>query len=264
MVVAVDRNGKLADFSSRCGNAQKFCLAAPGERIVVREENRGRGDNVGKFVEGTSFAAPLVSGGLAVLRQYFSEGEGDERTYQLGNTELVARLLATANRKNMTSTGGPDYSDPEKYGHGLMDLEAATEALRHADDLAAKRPQRPPFDASAFSLSGNAFGGAMRDSLGGVKIAAFDELDAPFFFPLAAGVSHAPQISAGHSDTLHEHELSSAMRQTRVSPSPSPPANCPPRAFGAATCGSPTDTTADAKPDCISAMTAEIPVKTSA
>ena len=47
----------------------------------------------------------------------------------------------------------------------------------------------------------------MRDSLGGVKIAAFDELDAPFFFPLADGVSRAPQISAGHSDSLQQHEL---------------------------------------------------------
>ncbi|MDA7967558.1 MAG: S8 family serine peptidase, partial [Gammaproteobacteria bacterium] len=191
-VVAVGQNGLLDDSSNPCGSAKIFCLAAPGEDLVSHGET-----SITRF-GGTSGAAALVSGSLALLRQYFRDENGAR---QLGSTELTARLLATADR---TGT----YANSDKYGHGLLDLDAATAPVGRLMTSLSTDPNAQPFDASAFSLSGNAFGGAMRDSLGGVKIAAFDELDAPFFFPLADGVSHAPQISAGHSDTLHEHELS--------------------------------------------------------
>ena len=187
-VVAVGQDGLLADFSNPCGIAKIFCLAAPGENLLLPHRRFG----------GTSGAAALVSGSLALLRQYFRDENGAR---QLGSTELTARLLATADR---TGT----YANSDKYGHGLLDLDAATAPVGALATSLSTDPNARPFNPAAFSLSGNAFGGAMRDALGGVKIAAFDELDAPFFFPLADGVSHAPQISAGHSDTLHEHELS--------------------------------------------------------
>ena len=217
-VVALDKNGKIKvkdpnkkyDWgSNQCGRAKAFCLAAPGEGIMVPRIRRSHWEPDGyRLEDGTSVAAPLVSGGLALLRQYFSEDDADgTRNYQLGNTELVERLLATAYRGKNHPVTGVDYSDPNIYGHGMMDLDAATAPVGALATALSTDPNAQPFDASAFSLSGNAFGGAMRDALGGVKIAAFDELDAPFFFPLAAGVSHAPQISAGHSDTLHEHEV---------------------------------------------------------
>ncbi len=190
-VVAVGQNGLLAEYSNPCGSAKIFCLAAPGEDLV------SHGQTLPTRFSGTSASAALVSGSLALLRQYFRDENG---TRQLGSTELTARLLATADR---TGT----YANSDKYGHGLLDLDAATAPVGQLMTSLSDDPNAQPFNPAAFSLSGNAFGGAMRDALGGVKIAAFDELDAPFFFPLAAGVSHAPQISAGHSDTLHEHEV---------------------------------------------------------
>ena len=236
-VVAVDQNGDLADFSNPCGAAsgvktssskRHYCLAAPGVNLHVAlpvsqykedsqgkkiavyhegkkgyvwENNRRRVSGTALFT-GTSAAAPVVTGALALMRQFFSVDHADgTRSYQLGNTELVDRLFATANKEGK-------YADSHKYGGGLIDLDAATRPKGALATSLSTDPNAQPFDASAFSLSGNAFGGAMRDALGDVKIAAFDELDAPFFFPLADGVSHAPQISAGHSDILHEHELS--------------------------------------------------------
>ena len=201
-VVATDNRGSgdqdLARFSNPCGNAKNFCIAAPGVDLVAAYSI---GDDLYRPFSGTSAAAPLVSGGLALLRQFFRVDYADgTRSYQLGNTELVTRLLATADR-----TGR--YSNSDKYGHGLLDLDAATAPVGELMTSLSTDPNARPFDASAFAVSGNAFGGAMRDALGDVKIAAFDELDAPFFFPLADGVSHAPQISAGHSDTLHEYEV---------------------------------------------------------
>ncbi|MDA8010171.1 MAG: S8 family serine peptidase, partial [Alphaproteobacteria bacterium] len=183
-VVAVGKNGKIKvdsneefDWGSNlCGRAKAFCLAAPGQDIIVPDtKSFTTGPEGYKPFGGTSAAAPLVSGGLAVLRQYFSVDHADgTRSYQLGNTELVARLLATANNKG-------EYANSDIYGHGLMDLNKATMPVGQLLTSLQSDPNAQPFDASAFSVSGNAFGGAMRDSLGGVKIAAFDELDAPFF-----------------------------------------------------------------------------------
>ncbi|MGR3913750.1 MAG: S8 family serine peptidase, partial [Gammaproteobacteria bacterium] len=90
-VVAVDPGGVLADFSNPCGSAKDFCLAAPGvdlltattegQHTFISHVLRGAKHEI---VSGTSFAAPLVSGSLAVMRQFFKR--------QLGNTELVTRL----------------------------------------------------------------------------------------------------------------------------------------------------------------------------
>ena len=235
-VTGVDSQGN--SIFNKCGSAKAFCLAAPAKNIWTasmylkdytqkKKETKKEykqckrrhkygclNPDYGSFTSddvepigpllssGTSYAAPQVTGALAVMRQFFSVDHADgTRSYSLGNTELVARLLATANNKGI-------YSDSDKFGHGLLDLDAATTPYGMLMDSLSTDPNARPFNPAAFSLSGNAFGGAMRDALGGVKIAAFDELDAPFFFPLADGVSHAPQISAGHSDTLHEHELS--------------------------------------------------------
>ncbi|MDA7969119.1 MAG: S8 family serine peptidase, partial [Gammaproteobacteria bacterium] len=167
-VVAVDRNGDSAKFSNPCGSAKDFCIAAPGTDMVVLDGSiatyyrKSKRTPYYRVQDGTSFAAPLVSGGLALMRQYFSVDHADgTRSYQLGNTELVARLLATANK-----TG--KYADTHKYGQGLMDLDAATAPVGALATSLSTDPNAQPFDASAFAVSGNAFGGAMRDALGGV------------------------------------------------------------------------------------------------
>ena len=59
VVGALDRNGRIARFSNGCGEARNWCLFAPGQGLRV-------GPN--EALTGTSFAAPMVSGALAVLR----------------------------------------------------------------------------------------------------------------------------------------------------------------------------------------------------
>ena len=62
-VVSIGRDGQISEFSNRCGIAARWCLAAPGEDMLAATYTwLGLGYGT---ASGTSFAAPVVSGGLA-------------------------------------------------------------------------------------------------------------------------------------------------------------------------------------------------------
>lgn len=103
-VVAWDsETGKLADFSNACGVTKQYCITAPGAAL----------DTGDKIVGGTSFAAPIVSGAIAVIREAFP---------YLSATEITEILLTTAR-----DIGSPGID--EIYGHGMLDLERATRPI---------------------------------------------------------------------------------------------------------------------------------------
>ena len=183
-VAAIRRDGEIADFSNRCGIAAEYCLSAPGDEILFAyfgpyEEEIGiRAVAAGG---GTSFAAPMVSGGLALMKQYFRG--------QLTNTDLLSRLLETANRTGI-------YADATIYGRGLMDLGAATSPVGaqivamgdHVESAGAA------LQDSSLQL-GLAFGDALAPTLEGQQIAAFDTLGAPFWYDVDTMVSEAARPS---------------------------------------------------------------------
>ena len=120
VVGSVDPNGKISNFSNRPGSACLLqggvCLAgskladrfvvAPGELLLVSDGKGGLGR-----ASGTSFAAPLVSGTIALLH---------DRWPWLANhpKESVDIVLSTA--KDLGAPG-----TDEVYGRGLVDVEAA-------------------------------------------------------------------------------------------------------------------------------------------
>ena len=172
-VVALQEDGAIADFSNRCGIAAGNCIAAPGEQVRVAyfgpkngSPFRGHAD-----VRGTSFAAPFVAGGLAVMKQLFRD--------QLSNPELVTRLFATAADDGI-------YADRTVYGQGAMDLRAATWPVGVLDvPVGSNRVDGRGAALAATRLhAGAAFGDAIERSLSGREIAAFDTLGAPFWFDL--------------------------------------------------------------------------------
>ena len=187
-VVAIGQDGEITDFSNRCGIAAEFCLAAPGEDVRVAYfgpfgDGPGRGIAV---AGGTSFAAPMVTGGLALMKQYFRG--------QLSNTDLLARLLETADRT------GP-YADAEIYGRGLMDLGTATSPVGAETVVVSGHVNGPGATLQQTSLElGTAFGDSVALSLAGREMVAFDSLGAPFWHPagnvttLATGPSPAARL----------------------------------------------------------------------
>ena len=171
-VVATNPDGTIADFSNRCGIAREFCLAAPGVDIAgpapaFHCEAGASQCFVTVEEAGTSSAAPFVTGGIGLLAQHFRG--------QLGNDEIVERILATADRTGV-------YADAAVYGQGFLDLDAATRPVGEQRMLTgvSLAGASSPEAQSALYLS-PAFGDSLARGLASAQVASFDELDAPFF-----------------------------------------------------------------------------------
>ena len=114
-VTATDANGDFTYFSNYGGWVD---LAAPGVQIM---STRNDGGYIAE--DGTSFAAPIVSGVAALLRALHPDW---------GPGEIAARLAETAQDR------GPAGKD-SFYGHGLLDAYAALGGP-------AQAPARPAHD----------------------------------------------------------------------------------------------------------------------
>ena len=178
----------IASFSNRCGIAADWCIAAPGVDMEIAFFGRNRGVAGQRGIGsggGTSYAAPMVAGGLAVMKQLFRG--------QLGNEELVGRLYATASKE------GP-FSDASVYGQGLMDLGAATSPVGRAMLTMGRTVSAPGTGVQATGMvSGFALGDGLARSLADREIVAFDRLGAPFWFGLSGFLERDP------GPTLAEH-----------------------------------------------------------
>ncbi|MDA8526694.1 S8 family serine peptidase [Gammaproteobacteria bacterium] len=195
-VVSIDEDGQISSFSNRCGVSQDYCIAAPGNNITVPYptstsdtgflSSNVNDDNYSDCLTdnscyaigaaGTSFAAPFVSGGLAVIADYF---EG-----QLGSHEIVNRLFSTANKEGI-------YADKAVYGQGLMDLNAATNPIGQLSATMSLSLSGPMVSAtfSTLQLTSPSFGDALTNGIGNHSVIFFDELDAPFRRSLSSLVS---------------------------------------------------------------------------
>ena len=183
-------SGEIAEFSNRCGVAKSFCLAAPGTLIRGPYPSESPDSDGVRYVRtsGTSGAAPIVTGGVALLTQRFRG--------QLGADEIVARLLATANKTGI-------YADSDVYGQGLLDLDAATRPRMRTQILTGASFDGPAAAEDLSSLAGGpAFGDALARGLAGRELAAFDQLDAPFFRPLGGYLRQPGAARARVEDRL--------------------------------------------------------------
>ena len=102
-VGALDTDGEIAGFSNRAGSARQFFLVAPGVDILAPWPGGAA------LVSGTSFAAPHVTGAVALVL--------DAAPF-LSPQQVVELLFETA-----TDLGAPGTDDV--YGRGLLNLAAA-------------------------------------------------------------------------------------------------------------------------------------------
>ncbi|MCV2869941.1 S8 family serine peptidase [Defluviimonas sp. WL0002] len=157
--------------SSACHEAAAWCLLADGSWMSAS----GTADDAYRFATGSSFAAPQVSGALALLAEAFPT---------LTPHDLRLRLLASADNSFFSPTdwleieSGLKHGYDETYGHGFLDIRAALlpigtprVTLSNGDVVMLDQPA---------VVSGSAFGDAVTRGLAAVDISATDSLSAEF------------------------------------------------------------------------------------
>ncbi|MGC6485105.1 MAG: S8 family peptidase [Candidatus Puniceispirillales bacterium] len=112
VVVATDSDNTIATFSNACGVAKNYCLAAPGEAIVA---TNGANSPAYVTLNGTSMAAPHVTGAIAILADMYPN--------LLERPENISQILLE------TATDLGDTGVDDIYGHGLLNLQDATGPL---------------------------------------------------------------------------------------------------------------------------------------
>ncbi len=132
----------LAPYSSACGDAKNWCMAAPGDEIRTAD-----GSGAIKFFSGTSAATPIVAGSIALIMSAFPEVTAET---------AIKILFDTA-----VDLGAPGVD--EIFGHGMPDLEKALRPVGgttiQTADGGAQSMQSARLDVPA-ALSG-AFDGAV-------------------------------------------------------------------------------------------------------
>ncbi|MGV8841382.1 MAG: S8 family peptidase [Bauldia sp.] len=163
--------------SASCGAAARFCLAADGTTFGAEGTTYAAGT-------GTSFAAPIVSGGIALVAEAFPT---------LSPEEITTRILATADNSwfaaegvNVNGTvnfgGGITHDYSNVWGHGVLDLAAAlspigTVSIVTGGDLTTGT--RVALDSAGVAVS-SAFGDSLARGLGDREMAVFDHFNGNF------------------------------------------------------------------------------------
>ena len=189
-VVGIGANGVIHPRSNRCGtlpddwqstrHGRHYCLAAPYSVNTIHPQTGAR-----TTVEGTSFSAPIVSGGIALVLQQF-------------RNQLTPRLAALRVVNTADNTGR--YRDTSLYGAGLLNLAAATNPVGELR-TGTKTVQS---SLASTTLRTPAAWGNVANRMNGIEITAFDDYNAPFWFE----PKHLIKFSriSGHSvvpETLH-------------------------------------------------------------
>ncbi|WP_202658635.1 S8 family peptidase [Fuscibacter oryzae] len=169
--------------SAGCLEAAEWCLVADGAWTGAQATSNTAYD----FATGSSFAAPQVSGALALLAEAFPS---------LTPHQLRIRLLAAADNGFFAADGSTelapgffhDYST--EYGHGFLNVKAALMPIGVAQ-LSVDGQAIPLPQATVFSGSG--VGDAVAASLASQTMTVVDSLAGDFSVPAKVlSVSAAP------------------------------------------------------------------------
>ncbi|WP_263082016.1 S8 family serine peptidase [Endozoicomonas sp. Mp262] len=206
-VVNIAPDLSLADSSHACGDAQNFCMAAPGTNILSTYP-----DDQHAHQTGTSMATPFISGSLALLKKHYP-------TIRLPETDALATVCNSANSAynaaqchskaivNRLFTTATDLGEPGPdpiYGRGLLNLDRATELIGVAQvtTIAGDRHDLRKTRLTPSPAMGNAINGA----LASVNFIATDSYDnAGFNYTGTALIKNQENTEPDHSINTLEY-----------------------------------------------------------
>ena len=169
--------------SGACLEAARWCIAADGTWYAATN-----GSNTSyAYTTGTSFAAPTVSGALALLAEAFPT---------LTPHELRLRLFATADNTftgfttDQVVTLAPGYESAvsNTWGHGFLDV---AQALLPIGQITVNSAGGAIDANQPLVMSGTAAGGAIQAALADVELHAVDSFAGAFSIGAAALVQTA-------------------------------------------------------------------------
>ena len=184
IVGAADENGNLYSWSNKAGHicqnyvastntcsdtyrVSDFYIMAPGGTISTNK------DGTTGYKEGTSMAAPVVTGGLAVISQM----------WPYMKAENLVRLLTTTANKNI-----PNY-DSGVHGSGMMDLDKATQPVGAVGIPTTGRTTSSVSTASISNTGGSGSALSAIKNTGSLsQVMIVDEFARDFYVNLAQGI----------------------------------------------------------------------------
>ncbi|MTH96862.1 peptidase S8 [Roseibium sp. RKSG952] len=172
-----DSSGNISEVhrvSAGCLETAAYCLTANGFTYGGTAST----DSSYSFEAGTSFAAPQISGSVALLAEAFPS---------LPASDLLDRLFASANNTFFTSTDEVDFGNGvthgynEEFGHGFLDLKAALLPIGSVGVPTSNNAYDGVTSLASVSItSGSAHGNALSNALSGKTMAVYDSLGADF------------------------------------------------------------------------------------
>ncbi len=191
--------------SAGCMESARWCLVADGGwQGATSQSNISYG-----FGTGSSFAAPQVSGALALLAEAFPG---------LSPHDLRVRLLASADNHFFTPDGSVELATGFNknysftYGVGFLDIRAALLPIGPTSMSLANGSVQ--LTNQPILMSGAALGDAVAQSLEGVNVGVQDALKADF---IQSGAALAGAVApASLSRTLLSRSLADDLTSTRT------------------------------------------------
>ncbi len=171
--------------SSKCLQAAAWCMAADG--TVWGAVATGNSDYA--LGTGTSFAAPQISGSIALLAEAFPS---------LNAEELRARLLASADNNFFAHTGyvefatGVQHGYSSTFGHGFLNMKAALSPIG-GSYLPRSNGSSASFN-SATLASGGMAGNSLSTRLAQYDLVIVDGLGTGFNTPASVLMTEAIEI----------------------------------------------------------------------
>ena len=181
---------------NKCGSAKEYCVVADGHELNGAAYVSGDRNIYSIGVAGSSFSAPMVSGGIALMAQAFPNHTPEQ---------LTDRLLASSNNSWFTPEGNTTFTSHgnsikhgyhSTWGHGIPDFYAAMSPITSNANPAMslsignfiKSSKSFPL-ASSFITPSRSFGDAISQGLIGEVGYAYDALSGGFKYDMSSRVN---------------------------------------------------------------------------